>query len=85
VYAWGKIVCCRDFTYYEDDADLATVMGHEVSNTLANHGAQKNECCSITRIVGVGVAVATSGQNKKHNKHGIKHRYWKEVGVMLPF
>jgi predicted Zn-dependent protease len=46
----GKIVCVfRDFTYYEDDADLATVMGHEVSHALANHGAQKNECCSITR------------------------------------
>jgi predicted Zn-dependent protease len=54
VNAWcmpgGKIVCVfRILPITKNDADLATVMGHEVSHALANHGAQKNECCSITR------------------------------------
>jgi Zn-dependent protease with chaperone function len=47
-------------------------MGHEVSHALANHGAQRMSAAQLREIVGVGVAVATSGQSQKHNKLGIK-------------
>jgi predicted Zn-dependent protease len=59
-------------------------MGHEVSHALANHGAQRMKVLHSCEKLGVGVAVATSGQSQKHNKleaYGIGT----EVGVMLPF
>jgi predicted Zn-dependent protease len=59
VYAWRKD---RDllwyFTYYKDDAGLATVMGHEVSHALANHGAQRMSG-QLQQVIGAGVSVAT--------------------------
>jgi predicted Zn-dependent protease len=37
----GKLLFTLDFTCNKNDAGLATVMGHEVSHCLANHGAQR--------------------------------------------
>jgi predicted Zn-dependent protease len=59
-------------------------MGHEVSHALANHGAQRMSAARSCEIVGVGVAVATSGQSQKaqqtwNQAYGIGT----EVGVML--
>jgi Zn-dependent protease with chaperone function len=61
---------CRLFWYFANtlnDSGLATVMGHEVSHALANHGAQRMKCLSIANLLALGVAVATSGKVKKHN------------------
>jgi predicted Zn-dependent protease len=91
VNAWcmpgGKIVVYSGILpITKDDAGLATVMGHEVSHALANHGAQRMSAAQLQEIVGVGVAVATSGQSQKaqqtwNQAYGIGT----EVGVMLPF
>jgi predicted Zn-dependent protease len=91
VNAWcmpgGKIVVYSGILpITKDDAGLATVMGHEVSHALANHGAQRMSAAQLQEIVGVGVAVATSGQSQKaqqtwNQAYGIGT----EVGIMLPF
>jgi predicted Zn-dependent protease len=91
VNAWcmpgGKIVVYTGILpVTKDDAGLATVMGHEVSHALANHGAQRMSAAQIQQIGAVGVAVATGSQSAE------KQRMWQEyygigsqVGVMLPF
>ncbi len=91
VNAWcmpgGKIVVYTGILpVTKDDAGLATVMGHEVSHALANHGAQRMSAAQIQQIGAVGVAVATGSQSAE------KQRIWQEyygigsqVGVMLPF
>lgn len=91
VNAWcmpgGKIVVYTGILpIAKDEAGLATVMGHEVSHALANHGAQRMSAAQIQQIGAVGVAVATGSQSEE------KQKMWQEyygigsqVGVMLPF
>lgn len=91
VNAWcmpgGKIVVYTGILpVTKDDAGLATVMGHEVSHALANHGAQRMSAAQLQQIGAVGVAVATG------NKSAEQQKMWQEyygigsqVGVMLPF
>ena len=91
VNAWcmpgGKIVVYTGILpITKDEAGLATVMGHEVSHALANHGAQRMSAAQIQQIGAVGVAVATGSQSDE------KQKMWQEyygigsqVGVMLPF
>jgi predicted Zn-dependent protease len=91
VNAWclpgGKIVVYSGILpITKDEAGLATVMGHEVSHALANHGAQRMSAAQLQQIGAVGVAVATGNQSEE------KQKMWQEyygmgsqVGVMLPF
>ncbi|MFT3796411.1 M48 family metallopeptidase [Flavobacterium sp.] len=91
VNAWcmpgGKIVVYTGILpITKDDAGLATVMGHEVSHALANHGAQRMSASQLQALGAVGVAVATGGQSAE------KQQMWQQyygigsnVGVMLPF
>lgn len=91
VNAWcmpgGKIVVYTGILpVTKDEAGLATVMGHEVSHALANHGAQRMSAAQLQQIGAVGVAVATGSQSEE------KQKMWQEyygigsqVGVMLPF
>jgi predicted Zn-dependent protease len=91
INAWcmpgGKIVVYTGILpVCKDDAGLATVMGHEVSHALANHGAQRMSAAQLQQIGAVGVAVATGGQSAE------KQQMWMEyygmgsqIGVMLPF
>ena len=91
VNAWcmpgGKIVVYSGILpITKDEAGLATVMGHEVSHALANHGAQRMSAAQLQQLGAVGVAVATSG--KTEETQGIfKQAYGlgSQVGVMLPF
>ncbi|MFM9825718.1 M48 family metallopeptidase [Flavobacterium sp.] len=91
VNAWcmpgGKIVVYTGILpITKDEAGLATVMGHEVSHALANHGAQRMSAAQLQQIGAVGVSVATGSQSDE------KQKMWQEyygigsqVGVMLPF
>lgn len=68
VNAWcmpgGKIVVYTGILpVTKDEAGLATVMGHEVSHALANHGAQRMSASQLQQIGAAGVAVATGGQS----------------------
>ncbi len=91
VNAWcmpgGKIVVYSGILpIAKDDAGLATVMGHEVSHALANHGAQRMSAAQLQQIGAVGVAVATGSQSAEQQK--MWQEYYgigSQVGVMLPF
>lgn len=91
VNAWclpgGKIVVYSGILpITKDDAGLATVMGHEVSHALANHGAQRMSAGQLQQLGAVGVAVATGSQSAENQ--AMWQKYYglgSEVGVMLPF
>jgi predicted Zn-dependent protease len=91
VNAWcmpgGKIVVYSGILpVTQDDAGLATVMGHEVSHALANHGAQRMSAAQLQQIGAVGVAVATGSKSAEQQQ--MWQQYYglgSEVGVMLPF
>ena len=91
VNAWcmpgGKIVVYSGILpITKDDAGLATVMGHEFSHALANHGAQRMSAAQLQQLGAVGVAVATGGKSAEQQQ--MWQQYYgigSEVGVMLPF
>jgi len=91
VNAWcmpgGKIVVYSGILpITKDDAGLATVLGHEVSHALANHGAQRMSAAELQQLGAVGVAVATGGKSAEQQQ--MWQQYYgigSEVGVMLPF
>jgi predicted Zn-dependent protease len=91
VNAWcmpgGKIVVYSGILpITKDEAGLATVLGHEVSHALANHGAQRMSAAQLQQLGAVGVAAATGNQSAQTQQifqqaYGLTS----EVGVMLPF
>ncbi|SHH00885.1 Peptidase family M48 [Flavobacterium fluvii] len=91
VNAWcmpgGKIVVYSGILpVTKDDNGLATVLGHEVSHALANHGAQRMSASQLQGIGAAGLAVATGGQSAENQQmwqqvYGIGS----QVGGMLPF
>lgn len=91
VNAWcmpgGKIVVYTGILpITKNDAGLATVMGHEVSHALANHGAQRMSASQLQSLGAVGVAAATGSQSAEKQK--MWQQYYgigSQVGVMLPF
>nr|WP_314835744.1 M48 family metallopeptidase [uncultured Flavobacterium sp.] len=91
INAWcmpgGKIVVYSGILpVTKDDTGLATVMGHEVSHALANHGAQRMSASQLQQIGAVGVSLATGNQSSE--KQQMWQQYYgvgSQVGVMLPF
>ena len=91
INAWcmpgGKIVVYSGILpVTKNDAGLATVMGHEVSHALANHGAQRMSASQLQTLGAAGVAVATGSQSEE--KQQMWQQYYgigSQVGVMLPF
>ena len=89
VNAWcmpgGKIVVYSGILpVTKNDAGLATVMGHEVSHALANHGAQRMSAAQLQQLGAVGVAVATGSQSAE--KQQMWQQYYglgSQVGVMF--
>jgi Zn-dependent protease with chaperone function len=45
-----KLLYIQVFYQPKDDAGLATVMGHEVSHALANHGAQRMSAAQVAKL-----------------------------------
>jgi predicted Zn-dependent protease len=67
VNAWampgGKIVVYTGILpITQSEKGLAMVMGHELAHALADHGAQRLSAAQVQQGVGLGVAVASSGQ-----------------------
>lgn len=91
VNAWclpgGKIVVYSGILpVTQNESGLATVMGHEVSHALANHGAQRMSAAQLQQLGAVGVAVATGSQSAENQEMWQKYYgLGSEVGVMLPF
>ncbi len=91
VNAWcmpgGKIVIYSGILpITKDEAGLATVMGHEVSHALANHGAQRMSASQLQSLGAVGVAAATGNQSAEKQQIFMQaYGLTSQVGVMLPF
>ncbi|KQO21350.1 peptidase M48 [Flavobacterium sp. Leaf82] len=91
VNAWcmpgGKIVVYSGILpITQDEAGLATVMGHEVSHALANHGAQRMSAAQLQQIGGAALGAATSGKSESTQQiFAQAYGLGSEVGVMLPF
>lgn len=91
VNAWcmpgGKIVVYSGILpITKDEAGLATVLGHEVSHALANHGQQRMSAGILQQLgaAGVGAAVGAKSEQTKQiamTAYGAVTQY----GGMLPF
>ncbi len=91
VNAWcmpgGKIVVYSGILpITKDEAGLATVLGHEVSHALANHGQQRMSAGLLQQVGAAGVAVATGNKSAESQQlamtaYGAATQY----GGMLPF
>jgi predicted Zn-dependent protease len=91
INAWcmpgGKIVVYSGILpITSNEAGLATVMGHEVSHALANHGAQRMSAGKLQQLGAVGLTLATAKQAEtKQNQWLEYYGIGTQVGVMLPF
>ncbi len=91
VNAWcmpgGKIVVYSGILpITKDDAGLATVLGHEVSHALSNHGQQRMSAGILQQLGGAAVAIGTGGKSAETQQiamtaYGAATQY----GGMLPF
>jgi predicted Zn-dependent protease len=91
VNAWcmpgGKIVVYTGILpVTKDDAGLATVLSHEVSHALANHGQQRMSAGLLQQLGQAGVAAAVGNKSKETQDlamtaYGVSTQY----GGMLPF
>jgi predicted Zn-dependent protease len=91
VNAWcmpgGKIVVYSGILpITKDEAGLATVLGHEVSHALANHGQQRMSAGLLQQLGGTGVALATGGKSAETQQLAMTaYGAATEIGGMLPF
>jgi len=91
VNAWcmpgGKIVVYSGILpITKDEAGLATVLGHEVSHALANHGQQRMSAGMIQQLGAVGVAAATGSKSQETQQIAMTaYGATTEIGGMLPF
>ena len=91
INAWcmpgGKIVIYSGILpVTKDDAGLATVMGHEVSHALADHGAQRMSATQVQQVLGQTLSVAVSGKSQQTQQIiGQAYGLGSQFGAMLPF
>lgn len=91
VNAWcmpgGKIVVYTGLMKVaQDEAGLATVMGHEVAHALANHGQQRMSASVLQQLGAVGVGLATSGKSNQAQEAAMAaYGAGSNVVGMMPF
>jgi len=83
----GKIaVYTGILKYTQNDAGLATVMGHEVAHALARHGAERMSQILVAQIGAVALNVAIHDQDPETRRAlNIAYGAGATVGVLLPF
>jgi predicted Zn-dependent protease len=70
----------------QNEAGLATVMGHEVAHVVARHGAERTSQTMGLQIIGA-IADAALAQNAPGARQGLMQAYGlgAQVGVLLPY
>lgn len=66
----------------DNDAQLASVMAHEIGHALARHGAERMTLSMLSDLAGQGIASA-AGWNSKEFK--LAYGMASNVGVLLPY
>ena len=69
------------FQYTDNDAELATVLGHEIGHVLARHGGERMSQAAMQQWVGALLGAATDSGELAMIAYGAAT----ELGVILPF
>ena len=69
------------FLYTDSDAELATVVGHEIGHVLARHGGERMTQAAVQEWVGALLGAATDSGELAMIAYGAVT----ELGVILPF
>lgn len=91
INAWcmpgGKIVVYSGILpITQTEAGLATVMGHEVSHALLNHGQQRMSAGVLQELGGAGVGILTSSMSKETQALAMTaYGVGSQLGGTLPF
>jgi predicted Zn-dependent protease len=83
----GKIVVYTGILpITKDESGLATVMGHEVSHALANHGQQRMSAGMLQQAGAAGVSIATGGKSEQTQQIAmLAYSGVSQYGAMMPF
>jgi len=91
VNAWcmpgGKIVFYTGIIpICQNDAGIATVMGHEIAHALLNHGKRRMQTASAIALGGVALQVASEKKSPEAQKAiAMAYAGGAQFGVLLPF
>jgi len=70
----------------QNDAGLATVMGHEIAHVYAKHGAERMSQSLIVEMGGVGLSTALKNQPETTKSlFNTAYSLGSQVGVLLPY
>ena len=83
----GKIVVYTGIlTMVESEAELAVIMGHEVSHALLNHGNQRLSQSVLLSLGSLAVSTAVEKKSTKAKRNiEIAYGISTQIGLALPF
>lgn len=83
----GKVVVFQGILKItQDDAGLATVMGHEIAHAIARHGNERMSQGLISQLGGVALGLALSSQPQQTQQLFMSaYGMGTQVGVLLPY
>ncbi|BBG65881.1 Zn-dependent protease with chaperone function PA4632 [Hydrogenimonas sp.] len=74
------------FKYIDNDAQLATVMAHEIAHAVAHHVAER---LSVAQLTGIAAAIANEAVSRSGGEYAQLYQaaigIGSQVGVMLPY
>jgi metalloendopeptidase OMA1, mitochondrial len=74
------------FKYIHSDADLATVISHEVAHVLARHAGERLSQAQLANLGGMGLGLAMMGANPFAAQTAmLGYGLGTQVGVLLPY
>ena len=89
VNAWcmpgGKVVVYTGlFTVVQNEAQLAIVLGHEITHAVAHHGQERISQAMLAQGIGIGGDIFTSGNPQANSVFNTIYAPAATVGVLLP-
>lgn len=89
VNAWcmpgGKVVVYTGlFSVVQNEAQLAIVLGHEITHAVAHHGQERISQALVAQGIGIGGDIFTSGNSKANAIFKDIYAPSAQVGVLLP-